>query len=421
MRIDVSHKSNARGRDSDVKLPEQRHPAVVIKEIHATPVNLPFVAPYRWASGLNYGFTKVLVEIETEDGLVGLGEAANWRHAELITSQIAPRLLGESALDIHRCWELSVPPAATLFNTENNDMVRAFGAIEIALWDIRAQSAELPLCLLLGGRFRREIPFTEYFAPRPGTALGGGEETPEELGEYCARMVAEHGSSDFEGKVGFADPDTDVRIVECVREAIGPSRTLAVDANTGWRGPTARMVLQRFLPFGVRCVEDPVAGYEEMTKLRLHSPIPFSTHVANLPAAVRLGVPDSFALNLSSLGGILRTRQFIAACQACGIGFTFYSGETGVGVAAYLHVGASEPHVSQPSQSLLRWYTRDIIDGGPFSLENGVLTVPEGPGLGVTLDKEAVSAAHREFLQDGPIESMASGNESGLFPQLPLY
>jgi glucarate dehydratase len=382
---------------------------------------MPFVAPYRWASGLNYGFTKVVVEVETEGGLIGLGEAANWRHAEIIKAVLAPPLLGESALDIHRCWQVAVPPSETLNNTENNDVVRAFGAIEMALWDIRARAAEVPLYLLLGGKCRGRVPFTEYFAPRPRTEEGGGEETPEELGEYCARMVAEHGSSDFEGKVGFADRDTDVRIVECVREAIGPTRTLAVDANTGWRGSTARELLHRFVPLRLRFVEDPVAGYEEMAKLRLHSSIPFSTHVANLPAAIRLGVPDSFALNLTTLGGIFRTRQFIAACQASGIGFTFYSGETGVGVAAYLHVGASEPYLSQPSQSLLRWYTRDIIYGGPFSPENGVLTVPEGSGLGVSLDQEVLSVAHREFLRDGPIESMVSESESGLFPQLPLY
>jgi glucarate dehydratase len=103
-----------------------------------------------------------------------------------------------------------------------------------------------------------------------------------------------------------------------------------------------------------------------MAKLRMHSEVPFSTHAADLPRALALGVPDSFVLNLTALGGIERTVRFIAACEATGVDFSFYSGETGVGTAAYLHVGASEPHLHIPSQSLLRWYADDVIEGGPF-------------------------------------------------------
>lgn len=409
--------------DSRTRLhaPEATHPDVTITAVRATPVNLPLVAPYRWASGLYHGSTKVIVQVSTAGGLTGLGEASNWRHAATIQDTLAPRLVGQSALDIHHCWKLAVPPAHTVNNTETSDIVRAFGAIEIALWDLRAQYAELPLYELLGGKWRDEVPFTEYFAPRLATEYGGGEASADDIGQYCARMVQEHGSPDFEGKVGYSDVATDRAIVEAVREAIGPTRSLALDANMGWTIGTARDLLADLAGCRLRQVEDPVATYEDMARLRQSTSIPFSTHVADVARAVALGVPNSFALNLTSYGGLIRTRRLIAACEMLGVGFTFYSGESGVGTAAYLHLAAAEPYLGQPSQSLLRWYQRDVVKGGPWSPEAGVLPVPRGTGLGIELDMGQVEIAHREYVEQGPIETLVPSMNEEEYPQLPLY
>ena len=199
-----------------------RYPSPVIVAIRATPVNLPLVAPYRWVAGLNFGFTNVIVEVETDTGIVGVGEAGNWRHAQLISSEIGPRLIGRQADDLHGCWDAAVPPVETLQAIEGFDVIRAFGAIEMALWDIRAKAAEVPLYRLLGGAVRTRVPFTEYFAPRPQVRGSGGEESPEEIAAYCERMISEYGSPYFEGKVGYSDLDTDIELATLVREAIGP-------------------------------------------------------------------------------------------------------------------------------------------------------------------------------------------------------
>lgn len=378
-------------------------------------------APYRWVAGLNFGTTKVIVEVETTDGVIGLGEASNWRYAALINDELAPRLVGEDPDDLQRCWSNAVPPLETLHNTEGTDVLRAYGAIEMALWDVRAKIAEMPLFQLLGGASRKRVPFTEYFAPRERSGAAGGEVTPEDLGAYCARMVDEYGSTHFEGKVGYANVETDIATARCVREAIGPDRTLRLDANMGWRLPTARLTLQRIAAYDVIGIEDPVSTVEDMSRLREHTAVAFSTHVPDLRAAVRLGVPDSFVLNLTALGGIARTRRFIAACEAFGVGFSFYSGESGVGVAAYLHVAAAEPYLATPSQSLLRWYANDVIVGGPFQPVEGYLEVPDGLGLGVELDRNALQAAHQLFVDDGPIESAAVDPLVGAFRHPPLY
>jgi glucarate dehydratase len=398
-----------------------RRPSPVILAIRATPVNLRLDAPYRWVAGLNYGFTNVIVEIETDAGIVGLGEAGTWRHAQLISDDLAPRLIGRPVDDLHGCWDAAVPPVETMPAIEGFDVVRAFGAIEMALWDVRARASEMPLHRLLGGAVRTRVPFTEYFAPRPRVHDSGGEESPQEIAAYCERMVSEFGSPYFEGKVGYSDLDTDIELATLVREAIGPHRSLALDANMGWSLTTARRALQRLAALDIVNVEDPTTGLEAMARLREHSVIPFSTHGSDVAAAMRLRVPDRFVLNLTALGGIERTLRFVAACDALGIDFSFYSGETGVGTAAYLQVAAAERSLRTPSQSLVRWYQTDVIADGPFVPVEGHLTVPEGDGLGVELDREALRGASRDFQTNGPLEQTAIDPIRGYHAHPPLY
>jgi glucarate dehydratase len=131
----------------------------------------------------------------------------------------------------------------------------------------------------------------------------------------------------------------------------------------------------------------------------------FSTHRPDLRRAVALGVPDAFVLDLVELGGIRRTVEFVQACEQLGFGFWFYSGDAGVATAAYLQVAAALEPIREPSQSLLRWTADDVIEGGPFSPRRGVLRVPDGPGLGVTLDRAALERCHRRFLDEGPFPS----------------
>ena len=158
-----------------------------------------------------------------------------------------------------------------------------------------------------------------------------------------------------------------------------------------------------------------------MARLRTHSRISFSTHVPDLRSAVALGVPDSFVLNLTALGGITRTLRFIAACEAMRVDFTFYSGESGIGTAAYLQLAAADPHLRLPSQSLLRWYTNDVIVGGPFQAHEGHIDVPDAPGLGIELDHAAVERAHTAFKDSGPIETAAIDPIIGSIRRPPLY
>jgi glucarate dehydratase len=173
-------------------------------------------------------------------------------------------------------------------------------------------------------------------------------------------------------------------------------------------------------PYDVRNYEDPVATFEEMAALRQHSAIPFSSHIPDIRRAVALGVPDFIVTNFAVLGGISRAIRFIGACEAMGVGFWCYSGDAGVCTAAYLHVSAAMPWITEPSQSLFRWQVGDVIEGGPFRQTGNTVPVPDGPGLGVTLDRDALAHWHRHFVEHGSLDHFHDPRMPGRFRRLPL-
>jgi glucarate dehydratase len=213
-------------------------------------------------------------------------------------------------------------------------------------------------------------------------------------------MIERFGADMFEGKLATVGLDEEVAMVREVRAAIG-DRLLRLDANGAWTVPTAREALRRLEDFHIHYYEDPVETYEEMAQLRLHTRANFCTHLIDLPRAAALKAPDAIVTNLNELGGIRRTVDFIRACEALDIAFRFHAGETGIGSTAYLQVSAAIEHVREPSQTILRWYADDVIEGGPLVPMGGKLPVPVGPGLGVVLDPKAFKRCHERFLSEG--------------------
>lgn len=97
------------------------------------------------------------------------------------------------------------------------------------------------------------------------------------------------------------------------------------------------------------------------------------------------------------------------------MGFRFHSGETGIASAAYLHLTAALDHVRGASQTLLHWYADDVIEGGPLVHEGGFVALPQGPGLGVTLDRTALSRSHARYLEEGPFPDGRQGGYGAAF------
>jgi glucarate dehydratase len=391
-----------------------------ITGIKVTHVNVPFDAPFWWTAGLYGGASKSIIEVQTDQGIIGLGEAPWWHFGEVIEKEIAPALIGADPLDLADCAARCVPPYQITANTGENASAIAFGSVELALWDIRGKAFGMPLHKLLGGAVRKDIPFTEYFAFRPQQGNAGGELSPEAILAYCLRMREEHGSTFFEGKLILGDPELEIRTVKLLREGLGEKAMIRLDSNMQWSLTTARRILREIEPYNIRNYEDPVATFEEMAALRQHSAIPFSTHVPDLRRAVALGAPDYFVCNFAALGGLSRTLDFIAACEAMGKGFWCYSNDLGIMTAAYLHVVAARQWITEPSQSLFAWQVGDVIKGGPFRQKNNTVPVPEGHGLGVELDPDAMKRWNAHFLEHGPMSHFHDPARPGRYRRLPL-
>ncbi len=391
-----------------------------IISIKVTPVNIPLEVPIFWTGGYYPGTSKAIIEVETDAGLTGLGEAPS-AHLGSTIQEMAKRVVGMDPLDIAGVENVCVPPWQIVQNTDDASSVTAFGALEIALWDIRGKAWDHPLYMLLGGAVRKDIPFTEYFAYRVKKDGVGGEMDPQAVADYCLQMKTEHGATLFEGKLILGDPQLEIDTVKALRETLGPQVMIRLDSNMQWSLSTARRILREIEPYDIQNYEDPVATFEEMAKLRQHSSIPFSTHVPDIRRAVALGVPDNIVVNFAVLGGINRAMRFIGACEAMGVGFWCYSGDAGICTAAYLHMTAAMPWIHQPSQSLFRWQIGDVIHGGPFLQTNDCILVPEGPGLGVELDRDALQHWHRHYLENGPMDHFYNPEKPGCYNRLPLF
>lgn len=381
-----------------------------ITDILVHKVNLPLVTGYRWASGVYLGATKGIVEVRTNEGIIGWGEVATVEQADIVVNEFAPRLRGVDPSNIDDCSRRCLPEIRTLLNTHDSGLVKAFGGLELALWDIKGKALDVPVYSLLGGPVRREIGFSEYFALRLPSATEPGESTPLEVARYCARMREQYGSTIFEGKVGVLDLDTEIEMVKEVRAAIGPDAVLRLDANNSWPLNMARKALTRLEPFDIANIEDPTLTFQDMAKLRQHSAIPFSSHLPDLRRAVELGVPDTFVLNVMTLGGLRETMKFISACELMGVGFWFYSGETAVGTAAYMQLAAAIPYLSQPGQSLFRWYADDIV-AELIQPHANAIPIPDAPGLGVAVDPEALRRCKDRYERDGVISQLGVPGE----------
>jgi glucarate dehydratase len=209
-------------------------------------------------------------------------------------------------------------------------------------------------------------------------------------------------------------------MIELIRKKLGDEILLRIDSNQAYSLATARRLARPLEDLGVRNWEDPVCTVEEMAELRKHCSIPFSTHNTDIARAMALKVPDGICGNPAVLGGIGRLMRFVGACEHAGIDFWCYSGDSGVGSAAYLHICAALGWIREPNQSLFRMQVTDVIEAGPFVPRNNFLAVPEGDGLGVTLSQDRLAWCHKHFMEHGPMNKYHDPDQPGTYRRLPL-
>jgi glucarate dehydratase len=366
---------------------------VKITDIRATTVTVPLVAPLRHANGVHWGrFVRTIVEVETDNGLIGLGEmGGGGESAEAMFRAMKGYLLGHDPVRLEEMRFLISNPTASLYN--NRTQVHA--ALEFACLDILGQAWGVPVCDLLGGRVRDSIRFASYcFFRYPDPKSGDGEvRTIDQLVAQARALKQRFGFTTHKMKGGVFHPDYELEAYRALAAAF-PADSLRFDPNAVWSTEGAIRFGQAIEDLNNDYLEDPVYGLNGMRRTRemIRVPLATNTVVVNfeqLAANVLNPAVDVILLDTTFWGGIRACVKAAGICETFQLGIAVHSsGELGIQLATMLHMGAVVPGLSFAGDAHYHHLTDDIIEGGLMKYENGAIRVPGGPGLGVKLDRE---------------------------------
>ena len=361
------------------------------------PLNVPFAYSQRWFQAR----TALLVKVVTDEGLEGWGEVFchdAWPAvAALIERVLKPLIVGQDALAVEVVWD-------TLYNWtrdygQKGLTTAALSGIDIALWDILGKAAGLPVSRLLGGNFRDSVQAYATGLYLTDAAI----DDPSVLAREAERYI-DQGFQAVKMKVGFGIQQ-DTAAVALVRDAIGDSVDLMVDANHAYDAATAialgRSLEQQSLAwFEEPVVPEDIAGYQTVRRALT---IPIAGGEAEFTRygfreLIRRGAVDIIQPDLCITGGISEGRKIAALAQAWHVRCIPHVWGTGVAMAAALHFIAAlppQPPSLNPLPPLLELDRtenplREEILATPIELVEGRATVPQGPGLGVVVDEKVV-------------------------------
>lgn len=364
-----------------------------ITDIRATAVAVPLEAPLRHANGCHWGrFVRTIVEVETDEGIVGLGEMGGGGESAVIAfRELKKYLLGHDPMQLEALYWKICNPTASLYN--NRTQLHA--ALEFACIDIIGKKLGVRACDLLGGALREEVPFASYlFFRYPNQATGkGGEETVEEMVRYAKELAGKYGFKTHKLKAGVFHPDHEIAVFRAISEAL-PGHRVRIDPNAAWSVEDAIRVGQAIEDLPNDYIEDPTWGLEGMrrVKTRLRMPTATNTVVVNfeqLASCIRNESIDVILLDTTFWGGLRQAWKASIVCEKFQVGVAVHSsGELGVQLATMLHLGACVPNLSFAADAHYHHLTDDIIKGGKMEYIDGAIRVPRGPGLGVELDHD---------------------------------
>jgi glucarate dehydratase len=375
---------------------------VKIDSIKATPVRVPYRKPAAMSCGTADNSTRTLIEVVTDRGIVGMGEASYAFPADIVEHEFAPRILGLDPRERYTIQLHCLPRRVDHGTPMLKARLAAWGGLEIALWDILAKSLELPLYRVLGGAARERAPFVSYSYSdsNPGTAA-------EEMARTAREQIASSGASLFEFKLGHHSVEVDIDTVRAVRAALNPSVALAVDVNQAYSIDDARRLLRAVGPL-LDNIEEPTASLAEMQSLYEEFHVPISTHLCDLTVLRHYPGIQGIVPTLDVIGGVGALMELLIAARQFGKQVWLRShAEVGVAWAAMVHVGMAFDELRRPAQCLIDLMEDDLIEGPTWHVRDGSVRAPELPGLGVTPDREALARYHDVFKRLG---------ESNMFP-----
>ena len=327
-------------------------------------------------------FRRTIVEIETADGLRGVGEGYSSVKEDLDRSKEV--VLGRDPFELE-------------YFRKNVKSLRAYGALEMACLDLVGRAIDRRMVDLLGGPYRDAATYSAYVffvLPTPG---GPDIVTPESVTKLYVDMCRKHGFRSLKFKGGVLHPDKEIEALHRMRKE-KPDAPLRIDPNSAWSVETAVRVAKAVEPLKMEYLEDPSPGQDGMAAVRKRTKIPLATNSVvtrwrHVASAIRKEAVDIVLLDNHYMGGLTGARHFAAICEAVGWGCSGHSNNhLGVSMAAMTHLNCALSHVTYDPDTHYPWTTRDVLKGGLLRFEDGKMKLPDGPGLGVEIDPDAVAA-----------------------------
>lgn len=364
---------------------------------------------------------RAIIELDTDAGLVGLGETyADTAHMARMEAA-AEAITG---LDVFALNEIRAAIDAQLATstitggdgvagmiTTASTTDRVFSPFEVACLDVQGKVLGRPVSDLLGGKVRDAVPFSAYlfykWAAHPGAEADEWGEAidPDGLVRQARKMLAEYGFGAIKVKGGVFSPDEEIAGIKALRTAF-PELPLRLDPNAAWTVDTSIRVASE-LDGIIEYLEDPTPGLDGMAEVAREAKMPLATNMCvvafdQLAPAVR---GDSVQVVLSDhhyWGGLQRSRLLAGVCDSFDLGLSMHSNShLGISLAAMVHLAAATPNLTYACDTHWPWKNEDVVEPGVLEIVDGAVAVPTGPGLGIEINEDALAALHQQYLDCG--------------------
>ncbi len=399
---------------------------IFIREVRITPIAFRD-GPLLNASGIHEPWAlRSIVEVETSDGRVGIAETYGDEPMVRVLEQARSLLPGLSPFELNRMEEqvrAAIKPGhktdgsvqfelAPGSHTAKN-AAKVISAFEVAMLDLQGQILGLPICDLLGGAVRTEVPYSAYLfykyaehAGKPYAPDAWGEAlTPEQVVRQAQRMVGLYGFKSIKLKGGVFPPDQEIAAMKALAKAF-PGVPLRLDPNANWSLATS-IAAAKELDELLEYYEDPAPGQEAMAELAKHCRAPLATNmcVTTMEEFRRNASTHAVKILLSDhhyWGGLRATASLARMCDVFGMGMSMHSNShLGISLMAMTHAAAAIPNLTYACDTHYPWQEEEVIKGGRIRFHEGSVKVPTTPGLGVEIDPAQLKKLHQQYLDCG--------------------
>ncbi|MFF9106774.1 MULTISPECIES: glucarate dehydratase family protein [unclassified Streptomyces] len=399
---------------------------LTIADVRLTPI-LVADPPLLNTQGVHQPYTpRLIVEVETADGITGVGETYGDTKYLDLARPFAQRLLGRPVSDLNGLFtladEIAVDAATVsgrvdvggLRGVQTADKLRlsVVSGFEVACLDALGKALGLPVHALLGGKVRDAVEYSAYLFYKWAAHPQGVPAEPDDWGAALdpAGIVAQarafterHGFTSFKLKGGVFPPEQEIAAIRALAEAF-PGRPLRLDPNGAWSVETSLKVAQE-LGDVLEYLEDPALGTPAMAEVARGTGVPLAT---NMCVTTFAEIKEAFARDAVQVvlsdhhywGGLRNTQQLAAICRTFGVGVSMHSNtHLGISLAAMTQVAATVPNLHHACDSHYPWQAEDVLTER-LTFEDGRIAVSDAPGLGVELDRDRLAFLHRRWRDD---------------------